>query len=398
MTAKLRIIVTGLVGLYPVGGVAWDYLQYLIGLARLGHDVYYYEDTWSWPYQPVDKTYTADGRYSAQYIDDFIQRYAPQLSERWLYLHLHEQAFGMSASAFDEIARSADLFLNISGSCIIPESLSARCVKVFVDTDPGYNQIVLSERPDWSENVDRWCAGVEAHDEHFTYAENIYGADCLVPRLGFRWKTTRMPIVTSLWSSLATHPADRSAAWTTVMTWNAFKGRLSYRGTEYRSKGGEFEGLIDLPQHIGLPLTVAVGGTNAPLQRLEECGWRVIDGPAATLTPARYRDFIQASRGELSPAKHVYVAMRTGWFSCRSACYLAAGRPVVVQDTGFSRSLPVGDGILAFDTADDVIAALAEVEQNYGHHAESALAIANSHFDSDGVLNTLIADVYRSEA
>ena len=134
MTSKLRIIVTGLVGLYPVGGVAWDYLQYLIGLARLGHDVYYYEDTWSWPYQPVDKTYTADGRYSAQYIDDFIQRYAPQLSERWLYLHLHEQAFGMSASAFDEIARSADLFLNISGSCIIPESLSARCVKVFVDT------------------------------------------------------------------------------------------------------------------------------------------------------------------------------------------------------------------------------------------------------------------------
>jgi hypothetical protein len=246
--------------------------------------------------------------------------------------------------------------------------------------------------------VERWCAGVEAHDEHFTYAENIYGADCLVPRLGFHWKTTRMPVVTSLWSSIAAHPAEATASWTTVMTWNAFKGRLSYRGTEYKSKSGEFEGLIDLPPRVDLPLTVAVGGRDAPLQRLEKYGWRVIDGPAATLTPAQYQGFIQASRGELSPAKHVYVALRTGWFSCRSACYLAAGRPVVVQDTGFSRMLPVGNGILAFDTTDDVIMALAEVEQNYRHHAESALALANSHFDSDQVLNSLIADVYRSGA
>jgi len=397
VTEKLRIIVTGLVGLYPVGGVAWDYLQYLIGLARLGHDVYYYEDTWSWPYHPIDKTYTADGDYSARYIGDFLRRYAPQLSDRWLYLHLHEQAFGMSARAFAEVAGSADLFLNISGACMIPDSLSPHCIKVFVDTDPGYNQIVLSERPQWSENVERWCAGVAAHDQHFTYAENIHGADCLVPRLGFHWKTTRMPIVTSLWSALAARPAAPSAAWTTVMTWNAFKGQLLYRGSEYKSKSGEFERLIELPRRVQLPLTVAVGGANAPLQRLQESGWTVVDGPAATLTPVQYQDFIQASRGELSPAKHVYVAMRTGWFSCRSACYLAAGRPVVVQDTGFSHILPVGNGVLAFDTAEDVIAALAEVEQNYGHHAESALAIAASHFDSDRVLNSLIADVYRSE-
>ena len=390
MTSRLRIIVTGLVGLYPVGGVAWDYLQYLIGLARLGHDVYYYEDTWSWPYHPVEKSYTSDGSYSAQYIGEFIQRYAPQLSDRWLYLHLHEQAFGMSAPVFDEIARTADLFLNISGACMIPDKLSERCIKVFVDTDPGYNQIVMSERPDWSENVDNWCAGVEAHDEHFTYAENIYGADCLVPRMGFRWKTTRMPIVTSLWSSVAAHPADAAASWTTVMTWNAFKGRLSYRGTEYKSKSSEFEGIIDLPRRIDLPLTVAVGGRNAPLRRLETYGWRVIDGPATTLTPAQYQGFIQASRGELSTAKHVYVAMRTGWFSCRSACYLAAGRPVVVQDTGFRPVLPVGEGVLAFNTMDEAVTAINSVEVDYQRHARAAREIAGQYFDSDRVLKHLI--------
>ncbi|MCI0484950.1 MAG: glycosyltransferase family 1 protein, partial [candidate division NC10 bacterium] len=167
--SRLRIIVTGLVGLYPVGGVAWDYLQYVIGFARLGHDVYYHEDTWSWPYHPLEKTYTQDASYSAAYLADFFKSYAPDLSQRWHYLHLHETSFGMSRKSFDEVAATADIFLNVSGACMIPEELSPRCVKVFLDTDPGYNQIMLSERFDWSENVDRWCRSVEAHDQHFTY-------------------------------------------------------------------------------------------------------------------------------------------------------------------------------------------------------------------------------------
>lgn len=190
----LRIIVTGLVGLYPVGGVAWDYLQYVTGLFKLGHDVYYHEDTWSWPYHPVERTYTQDPGYSARYLADFFERYEPGLKDRWHYLHLHEKSCGMSRERFDEVAASADLFLNVSGACIIPENLPPQCVKAFVDTDPGYNQIMLSERFSWSENVDRWCASVSSHDRHFTYAENIHGPDCLVPRLDFDWKTTRMPV------------------------------------------------------------------------------------------------------------------------------------------------------------------------------------------------------------
>ncbi len=394
--SRLRVIVTGLVGLYPVGGVAWDYLQYLIGFARLGHDVYYHEDTWSWPYHPIERTYTADPSYSAGYIRDFIEAYAPDLRDRWHYLHLHETSCGMSRSAFDEVVRSADLFLNISGACMIPEELAPECQKVFLDTDPGYNQIMLSERFEWSENVERWCNSVAAHDQHFTYAENIYGADCLVPRLGFNWKTTRMPIVCDLWEDAGRAATTAEAAWTTVMTWNAFKGNLLYNGVEYFSKGAEFERILHLPRHVPRPLMVAVGGVSAPLDRLAEAGWQVVDGPEATVTPSQYQDFIFESRGEISTAKHVYVAMRTGWFSCRTACYLAAARPVVVQDTGFTSIVPCGEGVIAFNTAEEAIEGILAVERDYEKHCAAARSVAREHFGADRVLSQFVDEAFSS--
>ena len=391
--SRLRIIVTGLVGLYPVGGVAWDYLQYVIGLARLGHEVYYHEDTWSWPYHPVQRTNTAEGDYSADYIRDFFRTYAPDLTHRWHYLHLHETSFGMSRKEFDRVAETADLFINVSGACMIPENLSARCVKVFLDTDPGYNQIMLSERLAWSENVERWCKSVRDHDQHFTYAENIYGSDCIVPRMEFGWKPTRMPVVLDLWEPLSCEPASGEFPWTTIMTWNAFKGKLVYQGVEYGSKGAEFEKLMGFPKRLQMPLKVAVGGVTAPLDRLSENGWQVVDGPEQTLTPAKYQEFIRNSRGEISPAKHVYVAMRTGWFSCRSACYLASGRPVVVQDTGFGSIYPGGEGILPFNTAEEGIAGILKAEGDYARHSEAARALAEEYFDAGKVLKKMLEDI-----
>ena len=391
--SPLRIIVTGLAGLYPVGGVAWDYLQYPIGFARLGHDVVYHEDSWSWPYNPVEKTYSSDPSYTVKYIQEFFNRYAPELSNRWHYLHLHETSCGMTREAFDEVARTADLFLNVSGACMIPGDLSSGCVKVFLDTDPGYNQIMLSERLAWSENVERWCETVAAHDLHFTYAENIHGSDCIVPKAGYRWKTTRMPIVLDLWKPHPSEVRKPDAPWSTIMTWNAFKGKLVYKGVEYASKGAEFERLLGLPTDVPVPLKVAVGGVNAPLDQLARNGWNVVDGPEATITPEKYKEFILASRGEISPAKHVYVAMRTGWFSCRSACYLAAARPVVVQDTGFTSVIPSGEGIMAFNTREEASAAIREVEADYPRHAAAALSLAGDCFDSAKVLTRFIDDL-----
>lgn len=390
---KLRIVVAGMVAQYPVGGVAWDYLQYAIGLARLGHDIVYHEDTWCWPYDPPQRTMTDDPSYSAAYLDDFFARYAPELSDCWHYLHLHDTSYGMSRVTFDAFAKSADLFINVSGGSFFPDALSPRCVKLFIDTDPGYNQIILSERPSWSENVDRWCAGVHAHDRHFTYAENFGAADCLVPGAGIAWKKTRMPIVPELWQARPEALAP-DAAWSTVMTWNVFKGKLEHRGVEYRGKAEEFVRIADLPHRFDQPFRLAIGGTEAPFEALSAQGWRVEDGPAVTLTPQDYQDYVAASRGEVSVAKNVYVAMKTGWFSTRSAGYLAASRPVVVQDTGFSRLLPTGRGLHAFSTGDEAAAAIEAVEANHVAEMQAARDIALAHFDASDVLTRLIEDAF----
>lgn len=390
---KLRIIVAGMVAQYPVGGVAWDYLQYAIGLARLGHEVVYHEDTWCWPYDPLQRTMTDEASYSAAYLDDFFDRYAPELSDRWHYLHLHDTSYGMSRVTFDAFAKAADLFINVSGGSFFPDALSPRCLKVFLDSDPGYNQIILSERPSWSENVDRWCAGVRAHDRHFTYAENLGAPDCLVPAAGIAWKKTRMPIVPELWQPRPEALAP-DAAWSTVMTWNVFKGKLEYRGVEYRGKAEEFAKIADLPRRCGRAFRLAIGGTEAPLGTLADQGWAVEDGPAATLTPQDYQDYVAASRGEVSIAKNVYVAMRTGWFATRSAGYLAASRPVVVQDTGFSRILPTGRGLHAFTTGDEAAAAIETVEAHHAAEMKAAREVALAHFDARDVLSRLIEDAF----
>jgi hypothetical protein len=392
--SRLRIIVTGMVGLYPVGGVAWDYLQYAVGFSRLGHEVIYHEDTWSWPYHPLEKTYTEKADYSVQYLDNFFKRYAPELSDKWHYFHLHETSHGMSFQDFEDFAATANIFLNVSGACMIPEKLSPSCIKIFLDTDPGYNQIMLSERLSWSENVERWCKSVESHDQHFTYAENIHGEDCTVPKLEYRWKTTRMPVVVDLWAAAAGSGPPAGTPWTTITTWNAFKGKLVYKGVEYASKGAEFERLMNLPQMADVPLKLALGGVDPPIDKLAAAGWQVVDGPQATTTPEKYQQFIAESRGELSAAKHVYVAMRTGWFSCRSACYLAAGRPVVVQDTGFRSIISTGEGILTFTNPEEAAAAIRTVEADYPRHAAAALSMAVEFFDAGKVLKRFIEDVY----
>ncbi|GGQ75424.1 glycosyltransferase family 1 protein [Couchioplanes azureus] len=386
---RLRIVVSGLVGLYPLGGVAWDYLQYVIGLARLGHDVYYHEDTWRWPYQPVDVTFSADGTYSAAFIAAFLADWAPELAGRWHYVHLATEHHGMSAAAFRRVAGTADVFLNVSGGSAVPEELPAGAARVFVDTDPGYNQIMLRQRLAWSDDSGPW--GITSHDRFFTYGENIGGADCRVPAGDFPWRTTRMPVVTALWRDCP--PAPRDAPWSTVTTWNAFGHRIVLDGVEYRSKDAEFERLIDLPRRVPVPVRVALGGLGAPGDRLRAYGWQVVDAPAMTISPRSYREFIEGSRGELTPVKEIYTALRTGWFSTRSACYLAARRPVVVQQTGLPAGLPVGAGLLVFTCPEEAAEAVRRVESDYDRHAAAAGRVAEDYFEAGGVLRRLLTDL-----
>jgi len=386
---SLRIIVAGLIARYPIGGVAWDYLQYAAGFERLGHEVCYHEDTREWPYQPVAEDLVATGDYSAKFLQDLFSFYTPDMVDRWHYCHLNETSFGMSRSAFKEFSRTADFFINVSGASFIPDDLSPHCIKLFVDTDPGYNQIRMVGCPLSAGKINHWCEAIAEHDMHFTLAENINSPDCEIPKVGINWVPTRPPAVLDFWSDIARTPAQGGAPWTTVMNWSDFKHKLYYEGQEYGSKGTEFEKILDLPDRIERPLKVALAGESGrPL--LERHGWSHCNGPFVTLTPRRYQDFLFRSRGEVSIAKNVYVALHSGWFSCRSICYLASGRPTVLQDTGFSRLLPIGEGVIAFNTLDEAAAGIEAVEADYERHSHAAIAFADEFFCAEKVLRKIL--------
>lgn len=391
---KLRIIVGGMVGQFPLGGVAWDYFHYCIGLHQLGHDMYYHEDTWVWPHDPVKGYASDDASYTCNFIQGFFDRYAPELAHKWHYRLLHDQSYGMTREAFDEVSRTADVFLNVSGACFFPDELNPKAIKVFMDTDPGYNQIVMHEKPAWSENVQRWCDQVLSHDRHLTYAENIYGDDCIIPRMGIDWQPTRCIATLPEWEAVRNAPPPAEAAFTTVMSWSYFKGPLVYRGVSYDQKAAEFAKFHDLPRRTSVPLALAIGGHKAPSDQMKQNGWRLINALDASLTVDNYVQFIADSAGEWSIAKNVFVGTRSGWFSCRTACYLAAGRPAVVQDTAWSKFIPSGEGVIAFSTMEEAIDGLNRVAAEPVRHRRAAYEIAREYLAPDKVLPPMIEAIF----
>jgi hypothetical protein len=391
MSDKLRIIVGGLVGQYPLGGVAWDYFHYLLALHEQGHDVYYHEDTWTWPHHPISGYPVDDPSYTLAFFRDFFRQHAPDLAEKWCYVLLHDKHYGMSKEAFADVAKTADVYLNVSGACFLPDELNPHARRVFLDTDPGYNQVILAHKPSWSENAARWEKQVrEEHDRHLTYAENIGQADCRVPTCGIDWKVTRPVVSLPAWEAARAIDPPPKAPFTTVMTWNYFKGPVEHEGVEYFQKTTEFEKCMDLPGKTQANLELAVGGERFDPKAMAAKGWSFVRALPASVTPGGYRDYITCCAGEWSVAKNVYVGMRTGWFSCRTACYLAAGRPAVVQDTGWSKTLPSDAGCLAFETVDEAAAGLDAVLVDYGRHRAAAYDFAREHLAADRVLPPML--------
>ena len=391
---KLRIIVGGMVGQYPLVGVAWDYFHYLLGLHELGHEVYYHEDTWSWPLDPVKGYPTDTPDHTVNFIKNFFDTYAPALSHKWHYLLLHEKSFGMTREAFDEVAKTADVFINVSGACFFPDNLNPKCVKVFLDTDPGYNQLVMHERPKWSSFVDRWIKQVLSHDKHFTYAENIYGDDCIIPKMNIDWIPTRCVVTLADWEKVKNTQPPTDATFTTVMSWSYFGGPLIYKGVEYGAKAPEYEKFHDLPKRVKVPLILAVGGYHQDAEKIKKDGWQWLDARPMSLTPQGYVKFIEDSLAEWSIAKQVYVATRSGWFSCRTACYLAAGRPAVVQETGWSKFIPAGNGVITFETMEQAISGINEVLANLAKHHAGAYEIAREYLTPQKVLTPMIENMF----
>lgn len=377
--SQLRIIVTGLIAQYPLGGVSWDYIQYVLGLSRLGHDVYYLEDTGQWPYNPAEDALVDDPTYNVNYLRDVMRRF--DMDDKWAYhFPLTAEWFGLTDQKRVEVVESADLLINVSGTLERPQNFRQASRLAYIDSDPVFTQVkIVRGQKDFRKIID-------VHDVHFSFGEAFSEA---VPLTGHHWHPTRQPIVLSEW-----HPSmPRRDVYTTVMNWTSHND-VVYNGQTYGQKDVEFKRFLELPSRVAptvLEIAANIGKTRqTPHDLLAYKGWRVVDPEKVCPDLDSYRNYIETSKAEWSVAKNGYVLGQPGWFSCRSACYLAAGRPVVVQDTGFSSVLPVGEGILPFKTIEEAADAIQEVEANYARHAKTAREIAQAYFDSERVLTHMI--------
>jgi hypothetical protein len=388
MSKTPRVIVLGMMGRTPFAGVAWQVLHYLEGFRRLGCDVYYVEDTGDWSYDPEQNTITDDHRYTVNYIARLMDWCGSP--DRWAYRSgANGGIFGLSESAVSDLYERADVLVNLTGATVLREEHLRVPVRIYLETDPFLPQIEVARGSRFTVDL------LGDHTHHFTYGENLSTPYCDVPVVGFDYHHTRQPVVPEWWASpnLLRSPSSTSR-FTTISSWQQSGKDIEWNGETYLwSKHAEFLKFIDLPRHAEQPFEIALASRDAEvIGLLADYGWRVVDAFTLSLDILPYRDYIVGSRGEFTVAKDQYVRPRTGWFSDRSACYLAAGRPVITQDTGFGRFLPTGKGLFAFETMEDILGAVEEIVGDYEGNCHAAREIVAEYFAAEKVLGALLEE------
>lgn len=382
--SKKKIILLGMMSRHPVAGMVWLTMQYVVGLQRLGHEVYYVEAHGAMP-----KFFMEDGNdgfeRAAAFIAEVMQRF--ELEGRWALQTLNDEraVYGMSESRLAELYRSADLILNLHGGTTpLPEYMPAEKM-IYVGTDPVDREIELFQ------NVEETIALLAAHRAHFTWGENYGNADCGVPvTTRFDFKPTRQPIVMDFWQS----NGASNGCFTTIGSWRQLWREIKFQGEVYHwSKHFEFLKFIDLPQRTMQTFELALSGyKDEDKAMLLQKGWRMRNALGFTMDLEAYAKYLAASRGEFTVAKDQNVRLRSGWFSDRSASYLAAGRPVITQETGFSNILPTGAGLFAFTTMEEILSAIDAINSNYERHSKAARELAQEYFSYEVVLPRMLAD------
>jgi len=378
--SRLRILVLGYLVRGPLGGIAWHYLQYVVGLTRLGHDVFFFEDSDDYPscYDPVRNVTDVDPTYGLAFAARAFERLG--LEQRWTYYDAHQKRWlGPVAQSAQALCETGDIVLNVSGVNPLRPWMTDIPKRVLVDTDPGFTQIRHLTDPVAQ-------ARANQHTMFASFGENIGQPGCTVPDDGFSWIPTRQPVVMDVWK-LPCGSRDRPL--TTVMQWDSYRSE-SHEGVRYGMKADSFVPYLGLPARTGETFRIALGGSRAVQESLASHGWAIVDSRLPTVDPWTYQDFIAHSKAEFSVAKHGYVVGQTGWFSERSAAYLASGRPVVVQDTGFTRWLRSNGGVLAFTNLEEAVEQLEGLNRSYDRHCAAARDVAHEYFDSDKVLSDLL--------
>jgi hypothetical protein len=376
----MRVIVLGYVVRCPLAGMAWHYLNYVLGLRALGHDVYFMEDSDDFAscYDPTrhvtDTDPTSGLDWTQRAFDDL------GLPDRWAYHDMHTATWhGPAGERARALCAAADVLINVSGANPLRPWHEGIPTRIFIDTDPVFEQIRQLTEPGRRERT-------AAHTAHFTFGESLAHGRSEAPDDGWTWRPTRQPVALEAWPP---RPGRRGAAVTSVMQWDSYPAR-EHGGRRFGLKSDAFQPFLDLPACTPETLELALGSESAPRSLLEARGWRLRDPLAVTRTLASYAAYIDASKAEFSVAKHGYVVGRTGWFSERSALYLASARPVLAQETGYSDWIETGEGLLAFTTPDEALAGLAAIDADYARHCRRAREVAEAHFDARDVLARLL--------
>ncbi|MGE0815853.1 MAG: glycosyltransferase family 1 protein [Vicinamibacterales bacterium] len=368
----MKILCAGIIARYPFGGVTWCSLMYLLGLRALGHDVRYVEDTGECVYDRDQDAISEDPSFGTRYIHAALEPFG--LGDRWTFVNYDGTYHGAPRAALAAFCQDADLFIDLSGGAWFWRDEYRRIPRrIFIDTDPVFTQLALAKGDPW------YVEFFRGFDHLFTFGANIGTPACDVPVGPFTWQKTWQPVVLDQW---AAPPPPADAPFTTVMTWKT----ESFTDVD-GNKDREFLKVIDLPARTRARFRLAVNG---PQALLRAHGWTTVDAMGVSRSLWDYRAFIHQSLAEFGVAKHAYVVHRSGWFSDRTECYLASGRPALVQDTGWSAHLPAGEGLLAFATPEEALAGLDALATAYPVHASRAREIARAHFDAARVLPALL--------
>jgi len=378
-----KVILQHFVGQMPLGGIAWQAMHYVLGLERLGYEAWYVEDHGANPYDPRVNSVVMDCTYNVAYVKAMMERYG--LGGRWAYWDaINDVYYGLSREAVHRLYRESDALINLCGAARLRDEHMACPRRLMVDTDPVFEQIKYADADPAAR------AYLDAHTDFFTYGENVGGPGWIVPLCGIPWKPTRPPVVLAEW------PTDEEMpdCFSTIATWENKGKNIEFGGETYVwSKHINFLRFIDMPRRVPACFTMAMlPPTPAIEAEILGQGWRLADPRPVSAGMESYARFICGSRGEFTVAKDIYVRPNSGWFSDRSACYLAAGRPVVTMKTGFSRFYPVGDGLFEYSDADEAVAALQAINGDYRRHSRAARMMAAEYFASDGVVSAMMAE------
>jgi hypothetical protein len=382
MARNRTVIVAGYFARYPLGGHVLSILHYLVGLQRLGLEVIFVEH-FGWEsscYDPLEDVITNDASYGIGVMTDLLRRFDIRA---WCFVDAAGEYHGLRRDELHTVCKNADALLSIWETTWVDYFYEIP-VRVFIDTDPGFTQFSMS-----SSHTPSRSGYASPHDfhYHFTYGTRLDRDDCPIPTHGITWHPTWPPIVLDLMQPTV---APDSSPYTTVMSWNN-RAPVVYDDVVYGQKEEEFRKIMPLPGLVRAKFEVAVAGKTVPRKDLEDAGWRVSDARVVTKTPWTYLDYIARSRAEFSVAVNLEVKTRSGWFSDRTATYLALGKPAVVQDTGFSESLPCGNGLFAFSSPEEAIQSISAIERDYGANCVAARRIAQDHFDAAKVLKAILS-------